>query len=193
MATVDVDLTRQLRSQLPKLLVNQTKSLIIPAFQKIKNKMIADFMNHPVTVEIQNGVDSSNVSGTLGNITNLYSFIGFEAGAKPIDPILEKLQETRLVYVKSTQSQIIFSVEIPSSKEIFAVTPLPYQPGRSWAKSIETGLSGLNYYLKRRSESSRSGLGIQTERKVRSARFKNTKYISNLLNQYKKEFEQLTI
>lgn len=193
MAVFDINLQRQLKSQLPKLLVNESKKLIRPAFQKIKNKMISDFLNHPVTLEIEGGIKSSNISGTLQNITNLYSFIGFQSGDRPIEPILQKLQETRLVYVKSTTNRIIYSVEIPDRKEIFAVTPLPYQNGRSWAKSIETGLSGLNFYINRESSISRSGLGIQTDKKVRSVRFKNTKYISDLLNRYQKEFEQLTI
>jgi len=193
MATVDINLKKQLRDQLPRLLVNETKRIMRPAFQQIKNKMIAEFLNHPVTVEIQNGIDSSNISGTLQNVTNLYSFIGFDSADKPIDPILEKLQETRLVYIKSTSTQIIYNVEMPSAKEIFSITPLPYQSGRSWAKSIETGLSGLNFYIRRASDASRSGLGIQTDKKVRSARFKNTKYISDLLNRYRKEFEQITI
>lgn len=193
MAVFDINLQRQLKSQLPKLLVNESKKIIRPAFQKIKNKMISDFLNHPVTLEIEGGIKSSNISGTLQNITNLYSFIGFQSGDRPIEPILQKLQETRLVYVKSTTNRIIYSVEIPDRKEIFAVTPLPYQNGRSWAKSIETGLSGLNFYINRESSISRSGLGIQTDKKVRSVRFKNTKYISDLLNRYQKEFEQLTI
>ena len=50
-----------------------------------------------------------------------------------------------------------------------------------------------NFYIRRASDASRSGLGIQTDKKVRSARFKNTKYISDLLNRYRKEFEQITI
>ena len=72
---------------------------------------------------------------------------------------------------------------------------MPWAPGRSWAKGIETGISGLGYYLKVSRDSSRSGLGIQSPRKLRrkGTRFKNTSYISALIKKYRKEFENLQL
>ena len=75
------------------------------------------------------------------------------------------------------------------------LTPMPWAPGRSWARGIERGISGLGYYLKIKTDNSRSGLGIQSSRKVRksSSKFKNMQYISALLKKYKKEFENLQL
>jgi len=85
-------------------------------------------------------------------------------------------------------------VTLPEAQEIFKATPLPWAPGRSWAKGIESGLSGLGYYLKKSSGGSRSGLGVQTSQKVRKGvKFNNTKYISSFLKKYQKQFENITL
>ena len=164
------------------------------SFQKIKDKMIAEFQAHPVTREIEAGINASNISGTLDNITNLYSFIGFNDTQDPIAPIENMLYKTDIRFVKINKNELEFEVTLPDAREIFAVTPLPWATGRSWAKGIESGLSGLGFYLKKQSESSRSGLGIQTSQKVRKGvKFKNTQYISALLKKYQKEFENIKL
>lgn len=182
-----------LKRQLPKLLLAESKKRMRKSFQAVKNEMLMEFLNHPVTLEIKGGVNASNISGTLSGITNLYSFIGFPAGENPTEIIYQELQKTTMTFSNISGTKIIFSLNMPSSSDIFALTPLPYQPGRSWAKSIETGLSGLGYYLNKSSRRSRSGLGIQAKAPIRSVKFKNTKYISFLLNTYRKKFENITI
>lgn len=186
--------TQSLKNQLPKLVQSQARNIVRRAFEKIKTKMIAEFLAHPVTREIEGGINASNVSGTLGGITNLYSFIGFNAGSNPIDPIEDLLLRTDIRFVKINKQTIEFEVTLPESQEIFKATPLPWAPGRSWAKGIESGLSGLGYYLKKSSSGSRSGLGVQTSQKVRKGvKFNNTKYISSFLKKYQKEFENITL
>jgi len=187
------ELQKSLRQQTPRLAAPQVRKAMKSAFMKKKNEMIRDFLNHPVTVEIRGGVDADNISGTLGGITNLFSFIGFESGDDPIQPIVDLLESTNLSIGQIFAGNMKFSVQLPDAKDIFEATPLPYMPGRSWAQSIERGLSGLGYYLKKSSDSSRSGLGIQTRTKVRAAKFNNTRYISHFLKTYRKEFENLEI
>ena len=93
-----------------------------------------------------------------------------------------------------SKNKINYIVELPTKEQIFEVTPLPYASGRSWAKGIESGISGLGYYLKKRSNVSRSGFGIQSKNQVRKGvKFRNTKYISSLLKKYEKEFQNLQI
>mgnify|MGYP000686684010 CR=1 FL=1 len=119
-------------------------------FNKIKNQYLQEFLNHPITQEIKGGIDATNTSGTLGGITNLYSFIGFDAGSDPTKPIEDLLEKSnyRIVFNnKALDSSIIF--DIPTAVQIFEITPMPWAVGRSWARGIETGISGLGYYLKK--------------------------------------------
>ena len=169
------------------------RNLIIEKeFNKIKNEIIFDFDTHPITQEIEMGINAPNISNTLNGITNLYSFIGFDEGTDPISPIRNLLQKSSVRIMDAgldLNSVVIF--DIPTAKNIFSITPMPWAVGRSWAKGIETGISGLGYYLKIQ-RNSRSGLGIQSQRKIRTgASFKNTKYISNLINDFEKKLKDL--
>ena len=88
-----------------------------------------------------------------------------------------------------TESTVFF--DIPSAADIFTITPMPWASGRSWAKGIESGISGLGYYLKIQ-KNSRSGIGVQSQKQVRSgARFKNTQYISDLINRFSNKLKDL--
>jgi len=192
---------QEAKFELDKFLAPSAKpevtKMIRRSFQNKKNQMIAELLNHPVTVEIKGGIDSQNISGTLGGgSANLYSFIGFESGTDPIDPIVDFLQKSiQIKFTRTGARFLMYTVEIPEPKEIFDITPMPWATGRSWAKGIESGISGLGYYLRKESRTSRSGIGIQSPRKVRKkgSQFKNTKYITSLINKYKKEFKNLEI
>lgn len=160
--------------------------------EKIKNEIIEEFENHPVTQEIEGGITAANISNTLDGITNLYSFIGFESGDNPLDPIREQLKKINLRYTINSKGELIFTVEFPTAKDIFKVTPMPWATGRSWAQGIEVGISGLGYYIKS-TINSRSGLGVQSQKPVRNGvRFRNTKYISYLINLYTKKLQDLS-
>lgn len=165
-------------------IINYVNSVIRDNFDEIKNDILAQFNTHPVTLELEGGINSSNISGTLSGVTNLYSFIGFENGEKPTEPIREMLHKSSFAIKNISATGVItINFDIPSAESIFKITPMPWAEGRSWAKGIETGISGLGYYLKI-NKNSRSGLGIQSQKQVRSARFNNTKYISALINDF---------
>ena len=196
MSSLILELNRELDNKLAPDSRLEIKKLYQKAFQKKKNEMIAEFLNHSVTIEIKGGISANNISGTLGGGNgNLFSFIGFDSGDDPIDPILSLLQQANIDYINSSKRRINYRINLPTSKEIFAITPMPWASGRSWAKGIETGISGLGYYLRKSTDSSRSGLGVQSSRQVRktNSRFKNTQYISALINKYEKEFQNLQI
>jgi hypothetical protein len=193
MSLLTLEIEKSLRSQSSPLVLPTVRKLIKSSFAQKKKKMITDFLNHPITQEIKAGVQADNISGTLGGVTNLFSFIGFEQGDDPIAPILDLLNGTTISIGQRSTKGATFSVQLPEAEDIFKVTPLPYMTGRSWAQSMETGLSGLGYYLKKKSDASRSGFGIQSKKRVRKARFQNTKYISHFLKTYKKEFQNLKI
>jgi hypothetical protein len=170
----------------------EIKRVIDQQFNKIKNEFIEEFMNHPITQEIQGGISAANLSNTLGGITNLYSFIGFDEGTDPIKPIEELLKKSNyriLFNNRSVEATVIF--DIPTAAQIFEITPMPWASGRSWARGIETGISGLGYYIKK-AKNSRSGLGVQSNQQVRSGvMFRNSKYISDLINRFNKELKEL--
>lgn len=165
---------------------------VIQRFEDIKREMIEEFENHPITKEIEDGIGAENISGTLDGITNLYSFIGFYEGDRPIDPIREVLNDITVRKVIGRRATIRYIFDFPSAKDIFKVTPMPWASGRSWAQGIEYGISGIGYYLHKFSPKSRSGYGIQAKKPVRAnIRFKNTKYISDLISKYSKKLMML--
>jgi hypothetical protein len=178
-------------AQTPKLLRVPFEQALQKRFETLKNQMINEFLNHPVSQEISGGPEASNSSGSLGGYGNLFSFIGFEEDDEPLKPILEQLQATNFIYSGEIASGVKFSILLPTAKEIFEVTPMPWASGRSWAKGIESGISGLGFYLKLKSKNSRSGEAIQTSVKTNTRRFKNQQYISLLINKYSNLFAQL--
>ena len=193
MAKLPLDVQQALQRQAPKELRKNFEKEIKDKFKKIKNELIKEFLADPVTIEILQGARGSNISGTLGGVSNLFAFIGFDSGEQPISPILQSLENIQITYNKEIRKRGIgveFDVSIPTAQDIFAITPLPWASGRSWAEGIERGLSGLGYLL--RKDGGRSGAAVQSRvNKVRSGRFQNRPYISALIKKYTKRFEDL--
>jgi len=172
--------------------VSHVKKTVRLEFERRKNNLLSKFNNHPVTVEIEAGPSAKNTSGTLGGYGNLFSFIGFDSGEKPIIPIRRKMEE---VFINSINirkdgsfSLIVFN---PSPQDIFSITPLPWASGRSWAEGVERGLPGFGWYLNKNFIKSNSGEGIQVKNKVRDSKFQNTQYITKLIRDFEKSILQM--
>ena len=164
------------------------------AFEQIKKEMITEFLEHPVTQEIIAGPNASNTSGTLNGYGNLFSYIGFYDGDEPIKPILKEFEKSTIVFSRLIDGGAVWNIYIPAKQDIWDVSPMPWAEGRSWAKGIETGISGVGYYLYSKRvnpEISRSGTAIQTTNKIGRPRFKNIKYISEILSKYEKKISKL--
>ena len=193
MAKLPIDVQNALKRQLPKAVRRDLEKEIRKEFKKIKDEMLKEFLTDSVTLELLEGAGATNISGTLGGVSNLFAFIGFDSGEQPITPILQLLEGTQINYkqeVRKTEIGVEFDVSLPTAQDIFAVTPLPWASGRSWAEGIERGLSGLGYLL--RKSGGRSGAAVQSRvNKVRSGRFQNRPYISALIRKYRKRFEDL--
>ena len=193
MAKLPIDVQNALKRQLPKAVRRDFEKEIRKEFKKIKDEMLKEFLTDSVTLELLEGAGATNISGTLGGVSNLFAFIGFDSGEQPITPILQLLEGTQINYkqeVRKTEIGVEFDVSLPTAQDIFAVTPLPWASGRSWAEGIERGLSGLGYLL--RKSGGRSGAAVQSRvNKVRSGRFQNRPYISALIRKYRKRFENL--
>jgi hypothetical protein len=176
-------------SQVAPIVHAEARRRIEKSLREAQREMLQQFESHPVTQEIDMGPDGYNSSGTLGGYGNLYSFIGFEEGMDPIAPIRMLLKKALKIKnsPNSHKSMITnFIIELPSKEEIFSATPNPWASGRSWAEGIEKGISGLGQYLNTQSFSSRSGEGIQADKKIRGGGFSNTKYLSQILNDLKR-------
>lgn len=162
---------------------------LITKFEVMKKQMIKEFLNLPITKEIQGGPSASNISGTLKGYGNLFSFIGFNKTDSPLDPIINLLNQSYIRVGKSNpRGQVLVSIEIPSAKQIFESTPLPWATGISWAQRIEVGMSGLGYYLNTQHPGGRSGVGVQIQGKVRAGGFSNKPYISSFIKTWKDRF-----
>jgi hypothetical protein len=158
---------------------------LVKKFESMKRSMVREFLNLPVTKEILAGPGATNTSGTLGGYGNLFSFIGFDAQEQPIEPIITLLNQTSITVSKISRSgSINVRITMPSKNDIFAVTPLPWATGISWAQRIELGLSGLGVYFNKESASSRSSMGVQIENKIRPGAFTNVPYVSQFIKRW---------
>ena len=154
-------------------------------FQNAAVVMQKEFEEHKITQEIDGGVASKNISGTLPGANNapnnLFSFIGFESGTTPTDAVRKRLDPTSKIgpqmfkVGEDTRGSTIryqFKVSVPLD-EIYKETPIPWAKGLSWAEKIETGIPGYSHFLQKKlpDPPSRSGGGIQIDREVRGAEF----------------------
>ena len=170
----------------------EAKQLVKKEIEAIHKQFLKSFDSHPVTLEIEGGAMATNISKTLGGIGNLFTYIGFEAGSNPIAP-LRRLLEFYQIHFHPRKNYMSVRIEVPTKEEVFAATPMPWATGRSWARGIERGLSGLGQYLvkSKRIGRSRSGYAIEVKNKVRPGRFTNVPYMSSLLNDYNKKLKEL--
>lgn len=160
-------------------------------FKEAKEKLIQDFQSHPVTMEISQGSDAQNLSGTLGGYGNLYTFIGFSGNFNPTTLVREFLRSAiQMKKVPNAGSlNVNYSVKVPSLGD-FDVAKMPWEGGNNWVEGVENGISGFSYYMSKASKASRSGKGIQINNKLRSiSSSSNVKYMSQILNNFKKRIK----
>jgi hypothetical protein len=209
--------SREIDSQSGKEFRDKFRKIAQLEFEIIKNRMMEEFEEHKITLEIEEGPLGSNSSGTLGGYGNLWSFIGFPDGYDPLDGIREKLDETEIRDFGFRRGTMNLVTTEPSREELFAITKMSdfrkdFEGGRSWLDGIETGLSGLGLYLhdeeKDFGTESRSGTAIQLKGGKRSSkafgegdtggatgpqrsRFKRTPYVSAILKKFKNSILRL--
>ncbi len=156
--------------------------------EKYKADLISEFSNHPVTQELRQGENASNISGTLGGYGNLFSFIGFNRGDNPVLSVLNLLNKIKLnKRGKFTNGFYQFQVNIPSEPDLNNASRLPWESGRSWLFDIEKTISGIGAYLFVRSKSSRSGSGVQIKNASFSRSFNSVKYFGTMYRNFLKK------
>ena len=178
-------------------------------FERAKKDLINSFKNHPVTQEIQTWPNSSNSSGTLGGYGNLFSYIGFAAGANPIATVLAALEDGVEMEKRAVEKKVgkffefAFNIKIPTMNVLSAITPMPWESGRSWVIGIERGISGFGSYMYDHvyaDKYGRSGTGFLAKKsprhdslqKIRPGGFRNIKYMSELILKFHKRLRAST-
>lgn len=195
-----------------------TRNLDVIAEKKIteaKNELIEEFINHPVSQEIEDGPEAENISGTLNGKGNLFTFIGFPIGEKPVEEVVgildtiqidKKIQgRTRQGRFKAGGDNLLFDYSIiaPSKEYLADQTPLPWEPTKSWLFGIEQGIAGFTSYIYWK-KAGRSTQGLQANDgrdkngqfngsgkpiKLRDGRFNNIPYFSAIYNNFIKKFK----
>lgn len=186
---------RSIYEKTQKQAENKLRNAAVSAInQKVmiaQGEMIRAFESHPVTMEIDGGVDSSNVSGTLGGYGNLFSFIGFESGQLPTQGLRDLLNErfqvvSRGLLKRGTKlADYRFEILVPSVLAMELETPMPWLDGESWASGIEDGISGVGQFLSIAATVSRSGGGIQVKADMGRS-FSTQPYLSKILDAFLK-------
>ena len=168
----------------------------------LKGAALKEFDNHPVTKELKQGPSGINVSGTLSGIGNLFSFIGFYSGDRPTDEVREKLKGyldvvgvQRKIRGNRGVSSYRYSLTFPTISSFDSVSQMPWESGNSWVRGVENGISGFSNYMylnygEGRLERSRSGTAVQTKKNVNVGIFRPTKYITEILDNYRKRLAQ---
>lgn len=177
--------------KIAKYLQDQVYDLVQEYTEKNKQEMLNTFDNHPVTKEIDNGPEATNISNTLAGDGNLFSFIGFNEADNPTEVIRDilsssvKVDDRAKITADSKRIKINFPISAPTLSEIESQTPMPFEAGRSWVRGIEKGISGFsNYVFRKFIKGSRSSTGVQTESEVRTGSFKPTSYMKDILNKF---------
>jgi hypothetical protein len=161
-------------------------------FENARKEMISNFNKHVVTQEIEAGPHAENMSGRLGGYGNLFSFIGFPRGDRPISIIREYLNRKPKVHNRAKIKMNVHSVDysfnmmMPTTAEIETLAQTPWG-GRSWVSGIEKGISGLGYYLYNVQGvgTSRSGTGVMLDNKLRSLAYRPVKYMTDILVKFR--------
>lgn len=174
-----------------KALEKQASIIANEILEQRKKEYIDEISAHPISREISAGPNSENISNTLNGDGNLYSFIGFDAGDKPIEDLINIIEKnTKIKKIDSKKETFDFEVFSPSLEELRGYTPMPFEGGNSWLKGIEKGISGFsNYLFGLLFPTSRSGKAIQTKDKIRRASYKPTKYFSVLYRNFVESFK----
>lgn len=165
------------------------KSLGELHFQKVKSFIIERLRQHPVSIEL---IAHTNPSNYIERGT-LFGFLGFQKGRKPVDDLIKYLIAKITRTEKFTDYSYISKVFFPDFSDMSNIDSLkmPWMTGISWPEAIQSGVSGLGYFLPSRggdmSEYSRSQEGIQVKNKVNASDMAPIRgYIDDVYNEAKK-------
>jgi len=156
---------------------------------------LKELNDHEVTREVEKG-PSGGGSPLLGGRGNFFGFLGFHQGQQPVTIIRSALESSirvrnkkgKLKKVSDTSFLWEFDIDIPSSADIYKLTPLEWS-SRSWVKGVEKGVTNYVKTIFGDSERSRSGIALQSKRNIGFITFRPTPYITPIINNLKKQLK----
>lgn len=176
-------------------------------FNKEQKRLMELVDEHRISQELEAGPQNSSVIASLARVEgDLFSFLGFPAGYKPVQVLKRaikagmRLEKTSVNQSKTKRYKFI----VPDLDEVAVGTPMEYLEGRSWLVMIEEGIDGLSHYLTQRfkdhankesmghaniEDNSRSGTAIQIKGVIRHAVYQPQKYYTAIINKWKRSFE----
>lgn len=165
----------------------QTKQAVMVFEEQIKF-IITSVRDHPVSQELMHHTDPSALLG--GARGTLFGFMGFRAGATPVEDLLLYLRSNIKPKIRRTLRGVTLSVRLPTFKELRKVEHmvLPYEGGYSWVEAVEKGLSGLPFYKGTKGGNiSRSKEGVQVRTPLRGGEFKTMPFLTEIFENAQKQ------
>jgi hypothetical protein len=157
-----------------------------------KRNLINEFNNHAVTRELEDGSGGSNISGSLDGYGNLFSFMGFSGSSHPTESVRKFLQSFIKITPGGRAGSAMskdFFVKIPTLRD-FDFAKMPWEGGNSWVGAVERGMSSFSYYMHKAHESSRAGVGIQIDNKLRGKSSKPVQYMTQILDNFRRRLSK---
>lgn len=140
-------------------------------FEKVRDFIISEIENHPVSKELKSHTSPSKFIPGLGSHGgSLFGFMGFEQGSDPVADLITYLKPRIIRREKFLAVFYKSSVFFPDFTEMAGVDSLkmPWMSGVSWPEAIQNGISGLRNFLSFQNAAppqSRSQEGLQAKSK----------------------------
>lgn len=183
------NLKREIARQSKGAIEPKLQPLLNAEFEAQKKLLLREFDEHPVSKEILAGPtlnNSSFVDTQKGG--NLYSFLGFKAGLRPVEDLraflFTAINKGRVTKeIKGQKITYSMEVRVPTKTEINRRTALLFWTNRGWVDMIEKGVGNFGRYLFNKAglKKSRSGTALQAKKDIRNEDFRGTAYISELI------------
>jgi len=180
----------------------QAAEIVQEDVNKLKTELLEDFNSHRATLEIEAGPDLEVSEVLPVGYGNLYSFLGFEDGKNPTQPVRKKLESIHLLKKPRVDGRYwTFKIKMPTEEDLENASPMDWESGRSWITAITKGLSGFSHYLFTLSRNiGRSGSAIQVAGDLTggsnsprsgSQFFAGTPYVYEMLRKFVKKLKRI--
>lgn len=166
---------------------------VFSIFQRNKKVLLTEFLNHKITVELKNGPNAENISGTLDGNGNLFSFLGFFSGKNPTSDLENLLKSLSIRKTTRRGNVIYYAIKLPTKSQISDLTKMEWGSRTSWAYAVENGNfngdAALSHYIYKTWLKGRSKTGIQIKGEYSESSFSPRPYITPILDNFRERMK----